>query len=422
MKIAVFGLGYVGTVSVACLVDSGHSVVGVDVNADKCSQISNGVSPVTEPYVDKMLRVGVQENRLSATTRLDDVQLTDIDVAIVCVGSATITSGQLDMKQILAVAGDLGKLIRMRQTHRKLLCVFRSTMLPGSMEKLVLPHLASVSDRKIGDGYEVAINPEFLREGTAVEDYFSPAKIVIGERTKGISQQLAGLYDNINGSLFEVSFSVAEMLKIIDNSFHSLKVAFANEIGRIAHRDGIPIQQLMAPFLSDTKLNISTAYLRPGGAFGGSCLPKDLRALVYFSKQLGVPTQLLDSIIPSNDEHKQYLLDLIESRVPTGGRILLVGLSFKSSTDDMRESPLVDLAESLLAKGYQLNVFDPDLDRCEFLGQNLEYVSLHLPHLWQLIIKDLENVDELDLVVIGKKLRKGVVLPSAPTIDLNRLN
>lgn len=421
MKIAVFGLGYVGTTSAACLLHAGHSIVGVDISPEKAALVAGGRTPVSEPKVEELLAAGHAAGRLNAVSDSTDAALNDVDAVLVSVGTPSRATGQHDMAQLLSVTDDLAQLISRRPEGQTLLCIYRSTMVPGSMEGEVIPRLESATGRPVGEGYEVAINPEFLREGTAVDDYFNPPKIVIGEREPGATSNLAGLYDGIDAPIFRVTFGVAEMAKLVDNSFHALKVAFGNEIGRVARQNGIPVNELMGPFLADTKLNISPSYLRPGGAFGGSCLPKDVRALVAHARDSGLSTPLLESLMASNDSHKTYLSRLVESRVRRGAHIFLGGLSFKPTTDDMRESPLIELAETLVGKGYRLTIFDPDLENREFVGQNLEYVKNHLPHLRQLMVKDPQEARDVDLVVVGKSLPADVQLPDGDRLDISRL-
>jgi len=424
MKTIVFGLGYVGTVVTACLIKARHSVLGIDTNDLKCARLAQGLSPVFEPDVESMLLSGVKSNLLAASTTIEDSRhsdISDIDVVIVCVGTPEMSSGDLDITQVLAVSNQIGHLIAERINTKKLLCIFRSTLPPGTVEGFILPAIESVSGRVNGDGYEVVYNPEFLREGTAVKDFFDPPKIVLGERKKGVSKRARGLYQGIDAPFFEVSYKAAEFSKILDNSFHALKVAFANEIGRIAQFYKVSTDELLDPFLRDTKLNISSTYLTPGGAFGGSCLPKDVGALVYLSKKADIDVSLLDAILPSNEAHKKFMLNLVESNSSQTTRLLLVGLSFKADTDDLRNSPLVDLANGLLSKGYNLRVYDPDILKESLTGKNLEFFESRLPGINDKILSERPAFDEYDLIIIGKQLFQPQTLPKEKVLYVNKL-
>jgi GDP-mannose 6-dehydrogenase len=399
-------------------------VVGIDINDAKAAALAAGRSPVYEAMVPELLARGHQEGRLSGDTKLSG-HLADADLAFVCVGTPGQPTWTLDLSQELGVTQELGAALRERAADRApIVYVFRSTMPPGTMETTVIPTIVETAGEEPGQRFEIAYNPEFLRESTAVADYFEPSRIVIGERRPGATNRLCGIYDGINAPVFEVPFRTAEMVKFADNSFHALKIAFANEIGRTALGLGIDAQRLMQIFIADSKLNISSAYLRPGGPFGGSCLPKDVQALSAHMRQLGVAAPLIDSIMASNAAHKGYLAKRVIDALPGGGHILQLGLTFKSGTDDLRESPLVDLAEQLLGKGYRLEIYEPDLREQELVGQNLRYVQQHLPHLSRLLVQDVAaSARRADLVVVGKFM-PGVLdrLDRAPRIvDVQRL-
>jgi GDP-mannose 6-dehydrogenase len=423
MKIVVCGLGYVGTTAAACLLKDGHRVVGVDISRDKVGQVAAGCAPVSEEGVGAMLAAGRADGRLSAATALG-ATLDDADMALVCVGTPSAANGALDLSHVIAVAGQIGGAIRNGPPRaRPLLVVFRSTMPPGSMDGAVMPALAASAGEAPGARYEAAFNPEFLRESTAVADYYAPAKIVIGERAPGAARRLYGLYGGIAAPLFEMPFAAAELVKLTDNAFHALKVAFGNEIGRIALALGVAPGQVAEAFLSDTKLNISPAYLRPGGPFGGSCLPKDVRAIAALAAQRGVETPVLANAMSSNDAHKRFLAQLVIARLAPGAAVLLLGLSFKTATDDMRESPLVDLAETLIGKGCDLRIHDPDLKGRKLVGANLRFVERHLPHLSRLLVEDIADAGRPALVVRGKAMAEveARLDPAWPLIDLVRL-
>jgi GDP-mannose 6-dehydrogenase len=402
MKVVICGMGYVGATMAACLLKQGHSVVGIDVNADKAAMIAAGNSPVSEPQVEELLTRGVQEGRLAGHATIDG-HLDDADMAVVCVGTPSLPSGGLDLAYVRQVAAEIGQAVRRRDRARgPIAVVFRSTMLPGSMTNVVAPILREAAG-EAADAYTLSYNPEFLRESTAVADYFTPPKIVIGEAEKNASAALQRLYEGIEAPRHIVSFEIAELVKYMDNSFHALKVAFANEIGRYAKALGVDPQQASEIFVSDTKLNISPAYLRPGGAFGGSCLPKDVRALSQAMREAGVKAPVIDNLMNSNAAHKDFLFDRILAAAPRGSRVLLAGLTFKKDTDDLRESYLVDVAERLLGAGYDLRIYDPDMRPDVLIGANLSYAQAHLPHLGRLMVEDVrEALEGADLVVIGK--------------------
>ena len=304
---------------------------------------------------------------------------------------------------------------------RPLLCIFRSTMLPGTMETVVMPKLAAAAGEPAGQRYEPVYNPEFMRESTAIADYFHPAKIVVGERFPGAAQELYGIYDGIDAPVFNVPFAVAEMVKYVDNYFHALKVSFANEIGRLALAATVNPQEVIRIFLSDTKLNVSPYYLRPGNAFGGSCLPKDVRALGAFGRKQGVDVPLLQSVIASNNAHKSFIARLVLAHAPKGARILQMGLTFKPDTDDLRESPLVELAVALLDQGYDLSLFEPDLKPEQLVGANLAFARAQLARLPEVLVTDFSRAAErADLIILGKAM-PGLKLPSGkPFLNLYR--
>ena len=421
MKVVVLGLGYVGSAMAACLTRSGHAVVGIDKNPVKLAAVADGRSPVREPGVEALLATGVERGLLSTADEFGDHVL-DADIAVVCVGTPARPDGSLDMSFVIAVAEELGAASRRRPSDAPpLLCVFRSTMLPGTMDGVVIPAMTAAAGAPPGTLYEVAFNPEFLRESVAIADYFRPPKIVLGEREPGATQRLRGLYDGIDAPLFEVSFPVAEMIKMVDNTFHALKVAFANEVGRVAAAAAIDVDELINLFVADRKLNISEAYLRPGAPFGGSCLPKDVGALSAFASERGVSLPVISHVLPSNAAHQAALTSRVLNALPNGTAVLLAGITFKAGTDDLRESPLVYLARSLLDGGHRVMVYDQDLDGCEFMGDNLHFIRRHLPELSDLLVADLGwALRERPVVVRAKPLP--VPLPDGLTIiDIDQL-
>jgi GDP-mannose 6-dehydrogenase len=423
MKIVVFGLGYVGATATACLLRDGHTVVGVDVSPDKAAKIESGVSPVSEPGLDDLLAAGRDAGRLSATTVIGN-HLDDADIAMVCVGTPSLPSGGLDLTQVCAVSAELAQALRTRDADREpLIVAYRSTMYPGAMEEIVQPVLIDAAGEAPGTRFEAVLNPEFLRESTAIQDYYAPSRVVVGEREPGVTRRMLGVYDHIDAPFFELPYRTAEMVKLSDNGFHALKVVFANEIGRLALEFDVDPEPLIDVFLSDTKLNISPYYLRPGGAFGGSCLPKDVRAISALAGLRGVELPVMSNVITSNEAHKRYLADRVMRRLEPGGSVLLIGLTFKADTDDLRESPLIDLAEALVGKGYDLKIYDPDLKDRELVGANLAYVQQRLPHLSRLLVEDVEAAGDVSLVVVGKgvDIDRDALGRRVPVIDIDRL-
>lgn len=423
MHIAIMGLGYVGTTTAACLLGEGHYVYGIDINPAKVQAIAEGRSPVVEPEVEALLAAGVAAGRLlsgpSPAPWLDR-----LDLVLICVGTPSRVDGKLDMVHLLEVTRQLGRQLSERRTADPLLLVYRSTMPPGTMERLVLPTLEVAAGEAPGRLYEVAFNPEFLRESTAVKDYYAPPKIVIGERYRGASGRLKGIYEGLDAPLFEVGFAEAEMVKLVDNSFHALKVAFANEIGRLSVAKGLDPQVVADMFLADTKLNVSPAYLRPGGPFGGSCLPKDLGAMLALAREAGVQVPVLGGTRESNSVHGAWLAQAVQARVAPPGPILLVGLSFKAGTDDLRNSPLLELAEALLDAGYDLRVFDPDLDPERLIGVNFALAAEHQEILRRRLTRDLKAAAaNVTLIVLGKLMpeHQAALPPGVPWLDIPRL-
>ncbi len=423
MKIVVFGLGYVGATATACLLRDGHTVIGIDVSTDKAAMIESGVSPVSEPGLDELLAAGRDAGRLSATTDIGR-HLDDADIAMVCVGTPSLPSGGLDLTQVSAVSAELAAALKTRDADREpLIIAYRSTMYPGAMEDIVLPALIEAAGEAPGTRFEAVLNPEFLRESTAIQDYYAPSRVVVGEREPGVTRRMLGVYDHIDAPFFELPYRTAEMVKLSDNGFHALKVVFANEIGRLALEFDVDPEPLIDVFLSDTKLNISPYYLRPGGAFGGSCLPKDVRAISALAGIRGVELPVMSNVINSNEAHKRYLADRVMRHLEPGGSVLLIGLTFKAETDDLRESPLIDLAEALVGKGYDLKIYDPDLKNRELVGANLAYVQQRLPHLSRLLVEDVDAAGDVSLVVVGKgvDIDRDSLGKQGPVVDIDRL-
>lgn len=397
MKISVFGLGYVGCVSAACLAGRGHQVVGVDVNPLKIDLIGSGKAPVVEERIGELTAEVVESGALRATTDVA-AAIAASDISLVCVGTPSAPNGSLSTLYLERVAEEIGNALAEKSTRHTV--VFRSTMLPGTCLDLLVPILEKASGGTAGVDFGVAVNPEFLREGSSVRDFFDPPKTVIGELDPASGDAVAALYEGLPGDVFRVPVPVAEMTKYADNAFHGLKIGFANELGSICRALGLDSHKVMDVFLADTKLNISPAYLRPGFAFGGSCLPKDLRGLVHAAHRADVSVPILSHVLPSNSDHLQRAFDLVAR---TGKRrIGLFGLSFKPGTDDLRESPLVELAERLLGKGYDLRIYDANVSMSRLMGANREYIEARLPHLGQLLAGSIDEVVEhADVYLVG---------------------
>jgi len=395
MKIAVFGLGYVGVVSAACLVKDGHDVCGVDPNTVKVGFLQQGKSPIVEPGLEELIATAVAAGRLAAGSD-PAAAVARSDVLMVCVGTPGQANGSLDLSYVRRVVQQIGEQLAQAPAYK--VVVIRSTLLPGSMQSVVIPTLEESSHRKAGTDFGVCINPEFLREGTAIYDYDHPPKTVIGASDERAAAMVRELYATLSAPLILTDLRTAEMLKYIDNSWHALKVTFANEVGRLCKATGIDARLAMRLFCTDTKLNISSAYLRPGFAFGGSCLPKDVRALTYQGRLLDVDTPVLSSILVSNQLHIAHALAMI--RATGRRRIGLLGLSFKEGTDDLRESPIVTLAEQLIGKGYELCVYDRNVRLSSLLGANREYILNHIPHIGRLMVDRPEQLFEHAEVVV----------------------
>jgi GDP-mannose 6-dehydrogenase len=386
MKITVFGLGYVGCVTLACLARNGHDVVGVDVNPDKVDLIKAGRPTIIEKDVDRVLAEAHSSGRVSATTAATEA-LVDSHISIICVGTPNSSSGHLSLEAIRGVARDIGRnLHRAAPQH---VVLIRSTVPPGTNSD-VARILAQESSEGNTRGAEVVSNPEFLRESSAVADFYAPPTTVLGTDSDAAFEKACRVYAGIDAPIRRTSVGVAEMIKLVNNSWHALKVSFANEVGVIAKNLGVDSHELMDLFCQDEKLNLSASYLRPGFAYGGSCLPKDLKALTTLSHDHYLTTPVLDSIRRSNGAHVDRLVQLIESGPERSLGIL--GLSFKAGTDDLRNSPLVDVAQTLLGRGYRIKIYDRNVHLSRLVGQNRSYVEEHLPHLGQLMTEDLDDV------------------------------
>jgi len=397
MKIAVFGLGYVGVVSAACLARDGHSVVGVDPNTLKVELLRQSKSPIVEPGLEELIAAAVAAGRLVAGSE-PAAAVAQCEVLIVCVGTPGQPNGSLDLGYVRRVVQQIGAQLAGAGAYK--VVVIRSTLLPGSMQNVVIPILEQASRRQAGKDFGVCINPEFLREGSAIHDYDHPPKTVIGASDERATTMVRELYAALSAPLILTDLRTAEMVKYIDNSWHALKVTFANEVGRLCKAMGVDSRLAMRLFCMDTKLNISSTYLRPGFAFGGSCLPKDVRALAYQGRLLDVDTPVLSSILASNQLHIAHALAMI--RATGRRRVGLLGLSFKEGTDDLRESPVVTLAEQLIGKGYELAVYDRNVRLASLTGANREYILGQIPHIGRLMVDRPEQLlEHSDVVVVA---------------------
>jgi GDP-mannose 6-dehydrogenase len=397
MKVAVFGLGYVGSVSAANFAADGHDVVGVDVNADKVAAVNRGQSPIVEPGLDSLLKSGVESGRLRATASTADA-IAETDLSLVCVGTPSRKNGSLDLTYLVRVCEQIGDALKDKPTYH--VVVIRSTVLPGTTHGHVIPTLEARSGKKYGEGFGVAVNPEFLREGTALKDFRQPPLTLVGHNHAWDAAPTKTLYDGIDAPLCSTSIRVAEMMKYTSNTWHAVKVVFANEIGNLCKRVGIDSHEVMDIFCRDEKLNLSSYYLKPGFAFGGSCLPKDVRALQYRAREVDLEMPLINSVLGSNHMQIQHALDRI---IETGKkRIGILGFSFKAGTDDLRESPMVILGEALLGKGYELCIYDRNVSMARLMGANKEYIERQIPHLSRHLCDSIDDViARSDVIVIG---------------------
>ena len=397
MRISVFGLGYVGAVSAGCLASDGHRVIGVDPNAVKVDLMSRGVAPIVEKDIAELIEGSVKAGRLEATTDVAQAVF-DTDLSLICVGTPSQLNGSLDLTYVRRVCEDIGAALREKVGFH--VVVARSTMLPGTMRSVVIPTLEESSGKTAGVDFGVCNNPEFLREGTAVYDYRYPPKTVIGETDARSGDVLAALYADLTAPLIRTDVETAEMVKYADNTWHAVKVAFANEIGVICKGIGIDSHRVMEIFCQDVKLNLSPYYLRPGFAFGGSCLPKDVRALTYKARSLDLDLPLLNSILPSNERQIERGMKLIIERAHR--KVGILGFSFKAGTDDLRESPMVEVIERLIGKGFDLRLYDRNVSLASLTGANRDYILNHIPHISRLMTSSVEEVlSHAETIVVG---------------------
>jgi GDP-mannose 6-dehydrogenase len=397
LKISIFGLGYVGTVSAGCLAREGHEVIGVDPVRTKVDLVNAGRSPVIEAEIGEIIATTVKSGSLRATADQDQA-LRETELSFVCVGTPSQVNGNLDVAYVRRVCELIGQTLKTKSTRHTV--VIRSTILPGTMHGIVIPVLEEYSGKKAGVDFGVCNNPEFLREGSAVMDFNFPPKIVIGELDRASGDTLAALNANLDAPLIRTDLRTAEMVKYIDNSWHALKIGFANEIGNLCKSLSIDSHKAMDIFCQDKKLNISPAYLLPGFAFGGSCLPKDIRALAYKAKSHDLELPILSSILPSNELQVRRGLKLIMDK--GHNRVGVLGFSFKAGTDDLRESPMIEIIERLLGKGYDLRIYDKNVNVASLVGANRDFILNRIPHISKLMVGNIDAVlNHAETVVIG---------------------
>lgn len=424
MKVVIFGLGYVGCTAVGCITNQGHSVVGIDVSAAKVETLNAGLSPIREPGLAELIAAAKDKGLLAATVEIGDA-LDDADIAIVCVGTPSGVDGAHNMSYIAQVSRAIAAALkpgRAQSGKRPLTVAYRSTMRPGTIDMMIAPIFRASLGEAFEQSVELVYNPEFLREATAIEDYFNPPKIVIGTRDGGPCATMDALHEGIEAPIFHVGYREAEITKFVDNTWHAVKVAFANEIGRVCENLEISAHKVHQIFVSDTKLNISPYYTRPGGPFGGSCLPKDVRALQYIAGDSGSNTHLVDALLRSNEAHKHHQFQRVTQGLEPGARILLVGLSFKADTDDLRESPAVDMTRKLLDAGFRVSVYDPSLKSENLVGQNLGYAYAFLPTIDTVLVdKATAENGGYDLVVATNRTVKDLTLGDLPVIDVSKI-
>jgi GDP-mannose 6-dehydrogenase len=421
MRISVFGIGYVGAVSAACLAGDGHSVIAVDTNPHKAKMINDGVAPIVETGLAELVREAVRSGKLRATTNGKEAVLGS-ECSIVCVGTPSHANGNLDLAQVSRVCESIGEALAKKSGFHAV--VIRSTMLPGSMREVVKPALERSSGKKADIDFGLAIFPEFLREGSAIRDYREAGAVIIGVSEPRTEKMLREINKDVPGQHHVTDLATAEAVKYANNAWHATKVVFANEIGAFCKAHGIDSHKVMEIVCADRRLNISTAYLRPGFAYGGSCLPKDLRALRYRARAGDLQLPMLNALSESNELSIQNVAEMVMN---AGSRkVGLIGLSFKAGTDDLRESPAVGLAERLFGKGYDLKIFDANVNYSKLMGSNLSYIQQHIPHLSERLSDDLSAVAAHgDTIVVTHSDLGGApfprLKPEQTVIDLVRL-
>lgn len=397
MNISIFGLGYVGTVSSACFAKQGHKVIGVDPVDVKVTLINDGKTPIIEKDIGFLIKTARETGKLEASKN-PDYAVSNSSVSFICVGTPSKDNGDLSLDYVRRVSQNIGKSLMSKNDPH--LIVFRSTILPGVLRNVVIPTIERASRKKAGIDFGICHNPEFLREGSAVHDFFNPPKTVIGEIDNKSGDILEKLYEGIDAPLIRTSIEISEMVKYVDNIWHGLKVGFANEVGNFCKTKNIDSHKVMEIFCQDKKLNLSPAYLKPGFAFGGSCLPKDIRALLYAAKKADLNLPILNSILPSNAIQVENALKIVTSL--NKKKVGILGFSFKAGTDDLRESPMVELIERLIGKGYDLKIYDRNVRLASLIGANKEYILERIPHISKLMVNCIDDViAHAETVIIG---------------------
>jgi len=424
MRISVFGIGYVGAVTSACLAQSGHNVIAIDIDPIKVERINKGLSPIREKDIEAIISKMVLQGRLKATIDIADA-VKNSEISLICVGTPSLKDGSLNLSYVEQVCADIAKEIKLKDEYHTI--VLRSTMVPGSAENFIVPILEKISGKKAGEGFGFGNNPEFLREGTAIYDYYNPPKIVIGAINELSAKKIMNLYEGIEAPRIIAEISVAEGVKYADNVWHAAKISFANEIGNILKSFGVDSHKVMDIFCQDKKLNISAAYMKPGFAFGGSCLPKDIRAISASAKSMGIKTPVLSSFLEANSGQIDLAYNMVKDF--DCKNICLLGLSFKAGTDDLRESPLVILAEKLLKNGFNLKIYDKNVyDSKKIAGQSKKYIEESIPHISECLIENPQQLaDNVELFIIGNPDKDFIPILEAlhdkiSILDLVRIN
>ena len=422
MRIGILGLGYVGLTSAGCLLKEGHSIIGVEPSAQKVEAIRTQRSPIFEPGLETLLVDGLRAGRMEVMTFADS-RLAACDLILVCVGTPSAADGSQDASQVVSASCQIADALRYLDRRTPLPVVYRCTLTPGSIDLLVQPVFAAQFGADVGSKIELIYNPEFMRESSAVDDYFHPAKIVVGTIDGRPSPILIELYKNIEAPTFVATFAEAELSKFVDNAWHAVKVAYANEIGRTCSRLGISAARIHEIFIGDTKLNMSSRYCRPGGPFGGSCLPKDLRALSFLSNKVRSENMLLGAAIQSNEAHKRFLYEYCTTGLQPGASILMIGLAFKPETDDLRESPKVDMARDLIKAGFRLSILDRAIEPDRLVGQNRLHANSILPGLAEMLITlEKATAAQYDLVIDTFGSAGNISLTTKRLVDINSLS
>jgi GDP-mannose 6-dehydrogenase len=407
-SVSIFGMGYVGAVTAACLAAEGYRVIGVDPSALKTDLVRQGLPPIIEKDLPELFRRAHDAGLLTATDDSREAIL-KTELSLICVGTPSKGNGSLDDKYLLAVSRQIAEVIKDKSSAHVL--IYRSTMLPGLLKSKIIPLLEDLSEKKEGDGFHVCFHPEFLRESTSVHDFYNPPKTVVGTDKKEVADVVFRLYSGFPGPMIHTSIAAAEMVKYVDNAFHALKVTFANEVGQICRHLDIDSHEVMNIFTQDTKLNISKAYLTPGFAFGGSCLPKDLRAINYLAKTLDIEVPMLASLMESN---RKLIEKAVKEILGLGKRrIGFAGFSFKAGTDDLRESPIVEVIEQLIGKGMEIKLYDRHVAMARLVGANKEYINRTIPHIASLMTSSLDVLlKDCEVIVIGNRDEEFKEIPS----------